>query len=286
MTGSSLRRQDSPYLRVRSALAEQAGESLARELPRGYHRIGQAALVRIPERLLPWERVIGESYRKVLGVDLVLRQDRIQKGASRAPGVFVIAGTRPSIDVTDGGIVWRTDPTRLMFSKGNMEERHRMARIAQPGEVVADLFAGIGYFALPLARYCHPRAVVAVEKNPVAFAFLEENIRLNRLENCVSARLGDNRAIDLPRGSFDRVLMGYLPSALPFLDRAAELLHPGGGWVHLHTVVSTRCGDRLVRSITERVQRAGRGLQAMRIRRVKSYGPSRDHVVADLLLVG
>ena len=186
------------------------------------------------------------------------------------------------MEVSDAGIRWRMDPTLLMFSKGNVEERHRMARIAQPGERVVDLFAGIGYFVLPLARYCHPREVVAVEKNPVAHAYLEENIRLNHLDSIVTARLGDNRTVDLPGGSFDRVLLGYLPSALPYLGRAIELLRPEGGWVHLHTVISVRFRRQLERSIAEHVQRAGGDLREMRLRRVKSYGPSRNHMVADL----
>ncbi len=49
------------------------------------------------------------------------------------------------------------------------------------------MFAGIGYFTLPVARaggFVH-----AMEINPVAFDYLQKNIVLNKLSGMVDARL-------------------------------------------------------------------------------------------------
>lgn len=48
------------------------------------------------------------------------------------------------------GIKYSLDVTRCMFSSGNVTERARMGRQACQDQVVVDLFAGIGYFTLPM----------------------------------------------------------------------------------------------------------------------------------------
>ncbi len=274
----------SPQSRVRETLAAEAGWETAQHLPRGYQRLGSSILLQLPPELEPWGKRIGELYQKELGANLVLARRRIQKGSSREPTVEILAGEREIVRVFDGEISWEFDPTALMFSKGNMEERHRVMTLGAPGEVVMDLFAGIGYFSLPIAKSCHPQTVYAVEQNPVAYSFLVRNVRINHLEEIVHAVLGDNRKARLPPHSADRVLLGYLPCALPYLGRALELVREEGGWIHLHSVCSRHHYDRLRRGIEESVHRAGRQLDHLELRWVKSYGPSRDHLVADLHL--
>ena len=76
---------------------------------------------------------------------------------------FVVrcAGTRDSkaallkgktgwVEHRENGILYCLDVTRCMFSSGNVTEKARMGRLACCGEIVVDLFAGIGYYTLPL----------------------------------------------------------------------------------------------------------------------------------------
>lgn len=55
-----------------------------------------------------------------------------------------------------------------MFSAGNAPERHRVARFRCDGEVVVDMYAGIGYFTLPYLVHARARMVHACEWNPEA----------------------------------------------------------------------------------------------------------------------
>ncbi|WP_341537002.1 hypothetical protein [Methanosarcina barkeri] len=43
-----------------------------------------------------------------------------------------------------------------MYSKGNLEERKRMSKLGE-GEIVVDMFAGIGYFSIPMAVHSRPK---------------------------------------------------------------------------------------------------------------------------------
>src|SRR5438046_10665781 len=108
-----------------------------------------------------------------------------------------------------------------MLSPGNIEERLGITSRVRPGAVVADLFAGIGYFTLPLAMRSHPEIVYACELNPISFQYLVRNIRLNRATNVVPL-LGDCRDAK-PRGVADWVIMGHF-DAREYLDEAFAAL--------------------------------------------------------------
>ena len=48
-------------------------------------------------------------------------------------------------------MLYKLDPLKVMFSSGNVDEKQRMAHLDCRGETVVDMFAGIGYFTMPLA---------------------------------------------------------------------------------------------------------------------------------------
>lgn len=74
--------------------------------------------------------------------------------------------------------------------------------------VVVDMFAGIGYFTLPLAKHGGVKQLYAIEKNSESFAYLQANVALNKLEGVVTPLLGDNRHTgDSVCGTADRVSM-------------------------------------------------------------------------------
>jgi tRNA wybutosine-synthesizing protein 2 len=95
--------------------------------------------------------------------------------------------------------------------------------------------------------------------------------------------LGDNRTVALPTGAADRVFLGYLPTAVPWVEGAVRLLRPTGGWLHVHMVVDARGAlAEAERTVTRAVQATGGELDGPpRGREVKPYGPGRTHVVVD-----
>lgn len=272
-----------PAERVRRRIASSLGAAVAGQLPVGFQRMGRVLVVRLPEGVRPGFREIGEAYRAELGVDAVLRRAGETRGELRVPPVELIAGDEARTEVVEFGIRYRLDAERILFARGNRTERHRAGTLTRPGEVVADLFAGLGYFALPAAKIGGAGRVWAVEKNPVAFEFLRENVRRNGVVDRVACLRGDNREVELPLGTFDRVFLGYLPTAVPWVPRALALLKPTGGTMHVHLVVGSQGGrfdaEAQVAAATER---SGGSVTMMRSRVVKAYGPGRQHVVVDL----
>ncbi|CAK9300956.1 unnamed protein product [Gordionus sp. m RMFG-2023] len=102
-----------------------------------------------------------------------------------------------------------------MFSSGNVNERIRMGKLNRPNEVVVDLYAGIGYFTLPILKNKNSMVALvhACDWNPDAIKYLRQNLVLNHIapDRCKIYE-GDNREI-CPLGVADRVILGLIPSS-------------------------------------------------------------------------
>lgn len=70
---------------------------------------------------------------------------------TRDSQVVLLSGRDGWVLHREAGVTFVFDVTRCMFSSGNTTERARMGRLPEcAGQTVVDLFAGIGYFTLPL----------------------------------------------------------------------------------------------------------------------------------------
>ena len=272
-----------PAERVRREIASSLGSSVAERLPTGYQRLGRVLILRLPDALRPHFPEIGTAWCAELGVGAVLRRAGETGGEFRLPRFELIAGSDTRTEVVEYGIRYRLDAQQILFARGNRAERHRAGTETRPGEIVADLFAGIGYFTLPAAVTGRAGHVWAVEKNPAAFEFLLENVRQNGVPDRVTCVRGDNREAELPLRTFDRAFLGYLPSSVRWVPRALALLKPEGGTLHVHLVADRREGvSGAEAEVSRAVEQAGASVGAVRSRVVKAYGPGRQHVVVDL----
>ena len=227
-----------------------------------------------------WE-VVAEA----LGAERVARMGEVS-GDFRESGVEMLLGDDDWVVRKENGVDYGYRMTSCMFSSGNVNERRRMGEVGEEGEVVVDLYAGIGYYTLPLLVNSEISLVHACEWNPEAVAALEWALEKNSVrERCV-VHLGDNRstANDL-EGVADRVILGLLPSAEDGLEPALGVLGTGGGTMHIHGLAPSKDHWGWGRRVEDSVQEAGGfSKDSSQITRVKSYAPHWDHVVLDLTL--
>ncbi|MCI4366477.1 MAG: class I SAM-dependent methyltransferase family protein [Thermoplasmata archaeon] len=271
-----------PIERIRGKLEERSGPQVAALLPVHYQRIGRVVLVRWPEALRPEFPWLAKELAQAVRSEAVGRLAGPVEGERRLPKVERLLGESLETSVLEDGLRYRFDAARILYSRGNNAERARWARLVRPGEHVVDLFAGIGYFALPAARHGRAADVIAIEENPVSFGYLAENIARNHLEGVVRPILGDNRTVALPEAAADRVVLGFLPDAVPWVGRAVGLLRPTGGGLHVHLLAGTRDGSgEGIERVRAEIERVGRTLRDAQVRTVKAYGPGRVHLVVD-----
>jgi tRNA wybutosine-synthesizing protein 2 len=252
------------------------GEPYDRDIPernpykgRGFFCVGNVAVVHGKK---PDLGQIGEivSFRHPRGVLWIESLNDV----TRTPHAEVLWGEVGEVEHHENGYAYIFDPRQVMFSQGNRVEKMRMAGLITSSgkqERVADMFAGIGYFSIPMAG--SGAEVHAMEINPVALGFLNRTIKRNDLIGRVTASLGDCR--DLLSGTYDRIVMGHF-DAITMLPSA--LAHAGPGTtVHLHSIGLV---EERIREILE-----GSGFSAtISVHKVKKYRPHAWHVVQDVTL--
>lgn len=264
-----------PHARV-LALLPPAIRPLA---PEKWEKLGDVLVLRLAEEALPHARELAAAYAQALACKCVVRDPGGVAGELREMQGELLFGDDPVTTHVESGVRYRLDASRIMFSSGNMLERKRAARLQARGEVVVDMFAGIGYFTLPVAMRSGAAKVIALEKNPLSFRYLQENVRLNGVEGVVEPWLGDNR--DYPReGIADRVLMGYFPGTAAFLPKAMRLLKPQGGIIHYHgTAHADKWKDEMTRALLAAARQCGAVVAVQEARSVKSHSPGVVHAV-------
>ena len=63
----------------------------------------------------------------------------------REPSLEIIYGDETETVHKENGCLFNLDLSKVMWAKGNNNERLRIAKLVEDGEVVVDMFAGIGY---------------------------------------------------------------------------------------------------------------------------------------------
>jgi len=236
---------------------------------RGYYMVGDIAVL---HGTRPGPAEIREivSFRQPRGILWIESLNEVM----RLPKTHLVWGVGGEVTHRESGYTYILDPSLVMFSQGNREEKMRMAsliRESQDAGRVADMFAGIGYFTIPMAgagAFVH-----AIEINPVSFGYLQKNILENRLSDRIQPALGDCR--ELLTGTYCRIIMGHfdaigmLPSVIPHVS--------GGSVIHVHSIGSV---EERIRTIME-----GAGFSvSIDVHKVKKYRPHAWHVVQDVTI--
>jgi tRNA wybutosine-synthesizing protein 2 len=247
-----------------------------REIPRraqyqgkGFFMIGDIAVIHGKK---PGKKEIDEivGFRHPRGVLWI----ESLNDATRTPHTELLWGDAGEVRHRENGYTYILDPGKVMFAQGNRIEKMRIAQLVRnsaKNERVADMYAGIGYFTIPMAG--SGARVHAVEINPIAFGYLNRNVAENGLLEKVETSLGDCR--DLLMGTYDRIVMGHFDAIAmlpPALSHAQE-----GTVIHLHSIGTV---EDAIKDIVESA-----GFSAtIHVHKVKKYRPHAWHMVQDVTI--
>ncbi len=260
-------------------------------LPSGFQALGTAIVIKLNPRLASKKELIGKACVEILpSVKSIYANLGKIEGTFRTPEKmeFMAGINDPIVEHKENGVIYRFDLTKIMFSKGNVNERKFLATLVQNGEVVVDMFAGIGYFSLPIAKHSKAEHIYSIELNPYSYKFLLENIKLNKLENVIIPILGDSKVevVKLARSGVraDRVVMGVFPAPKEFVKEALTLGKDTGTVYHYEGVVEREKHNKLFEEFKAIADAENFSCKMESYRAVKSYGPNLYHYVIDIIV--
>ena len=272
---------------------------MASYLPKKWELLGDLALV--PSDVLnseEWyiirsknETLYQEIWQEIansLRVSRIARQSEIAKDKLRSSQVKMIIGDSGEVKFTDNGVKFWLDVTKVMFSSGNVTERHRIGEIDMTGEIVVDAFSGIGYYTLPMLVRSNAKHIYACELNPNSINALTKGAELNAVSNKLTILEGDNQiTLQSLSNIADRVHLGILPSSENTWQLAVDCLKQSGGIIHIHMNIREKEINSFVDYCLEQLeqyaaQRDFNTIQLQHVEKVKWYAPHIRHIVIDV----
>lgn len=267
-----------PFCRLLGkALEGKLSEKELALLPGGYQIIGNILIVKLDKKLIRKRKVIGRAIIRLFPHIRTVCLFKKLETATRKPDLEVIAGDKTTETLhKEHGCKFLIDVKESMWSKGNKHERKRLTELAKPGETIVDMFAGIGYWSIFLAKYSKPKKVYAIDINPKALEYLRRNAFLNNVEDRVEILEGDCRLFaKLLENTADRIVMGYLFDTEMFLPHAMKIAKKKC-IIHFHRNVKNKELDKIKKLLEKK-------FRILKTVKVKSYSPDTSHYVFDLI---
>jgi tRNA wybutosine-synthesizing protein 2 len=265
-------------------------DKLLEILPSGYQKIGEIIVLSLNEGLSEAEKEIGEAVLEVTNAKSVCVKTGGVTGELRKPQIKVIAGDKNTeVCHFENGVYFIFDIDKIMFAKGNVAERGRLPKQVDSDEIIVDMFVGIGYFTVPIAKLAKPKKIYAIDLNPDSIFYLKKTLDKNKLKN-VEVFEGDSKEIVnrlVEQGvKADRVLLGYLPPPVESVQYAMKIIKKGG-MIHYDDLIYSENMeadiDKTMKMFEEEAKQAGfEGVELVNAQKVKSYRPKVDHYVLDI----
>ena len=192
--------------------------------PSGFDMIGDLAILKINEELEGKEKKIAEQLLKLKHIKTVLKKEGKIENEFRVRKYKVIGGenTKETLHI-EYGCRYKINVEKVYFSPRLGNERERITNQVKDGEKILVMFAGIGPYAIQIAKNREVK-IWGVEINPEGIKYFKENAKLNKVENKIKIFEGDVREI-VPKlkEKFDRIIMPLPKDAETFLDVAKKV---------------------------------------------------------------
>jgi len=242
-----------------------------------YEVIGDIALIEADD---PDADRIGEALLKVHpNLNTVLGATTPVVGEYRIREFTVIAGVDKTGTIhKEYGCRYAVDLAKAYFTPRLSTERERILSWIKPDDVVVDMFAGVGPYSILIAKKASPKRVIAIDKNPDAIGFLRRNVDLNHVGNIEVINGDANVEAQRFAGIADHVIMNLPHNAYEFLDSAVNLTKTGG-MIHYYGMThEDDLFDSSIELIEAAAKRAGRGVEVVEKRTVRSYAPHQYNI--------
>ncbi len=263
---------------LKESLEEKLSAKELRYVPSSFDVVGDIAVLEIPEELEGKKKVVAESLLETFrNINVVAAKETTISSEYRIRQVKVLAGEQRTTTLhREHGCLYRLDVESAYFSPRMSAERLRVAGKVREGERVLVMFAGVGPYAVLIAKKRNPKEVIAVELNPDAVRYMGINVSLNRVD--VEVIEGDVRDETPKLGRFNRIIMPLPKGAGDFLDVALPAVRKGGV-IHFYDFSSNP--EESIKKAEFITEKLGYWIEVLDAVKCGSYSPSINRICVD-----
>jgi tRNA (guanine37-N1)-methyltransferase len=275
--GYDIEKSDFEEVRKKSSPTEILGFAPA------YEQIGEIAVI---DRHEPEAQRIAEVLISQNKIRTVLQAETSIHGEYRTRSLSFLAGERKTETLyRENKCRYLLDLAKVYFTPRLSTERMRIANQIKDGEMVVDMFAGVGPFSILIAKRFPQARVIAIDKNPDAVRYLKQNVKLNKVNN-VQIMEGDVRHLAGDISGADHIIMNLPQSGYDFLDTAFRMVKEGG-LIHFYAIAHQ---DEIFEAVLKKIQDIafsyGLRIKPVHKRMVRPYAPYQYNICIDFKVFG
>ncbi|KAL4901297.1 hypothetical protein BDW74DRAFT_170238 [Aspergillus multicolor] len=170
-------------------------EDLLDEVPQGYTQVGHVAHLNLRDQYLPWKHLIAQVLMdKNPTIRTVIRktEDVGSQSEFRTFPYELLAGDSDmNVIQHEQNCEFRFDFSRVYWNSRLHTEHQRLVELFKPGEMVCDVMAGVGPFAVPAGK--KKIFVFANDLNPHGYEVMQDAVKRNKVFKFVTPFNQDGR---------------------------------------------------------------------------------------------
>jgi len=247
-----------------------------------FDTVGDIAVLEIPRELKKYEKKIAKKVAENHKyIKIVAKKAGVTKGKKRIRKIKIILGEKRTHTIhKENGIRLKVDINKVFFTPRLANERLRILNMVKKGEIVADLFAGVGPYAILIAKKSNCKKVIANDINKSAVKLLKENAKLNKVEDKMEIHSTDARKIKLKA---DRFIMNVPLFIDDFLDLSFKTVKKGV--VHFYYFKGRETENKREK-IKNLAKKAKKKIRILREIECGDYGPGITRNCIDFKIYG
>ena len=272
-------------------ISSQIDAELHNRLPKKWKKVGEIIILDLSKIDIEKRRHVAEIYANTLNAKTILQKNKISGELRKPEDTELLYGNETITEISEYGIKYKLDLAEIMWSPGNTGWRSALSGPTKVSDfytfdepkIIIDYFAGIGYFAIQMAKGYSEAKVIAIDKNPKSIEYLSLNAKENAVTN-IEIINDDCRNI---QAKADVIHLGYIGNTIDFLEHAYNCLNDNGtvifheayrnSWLGFKS--RSEWGSVPVKFSELMLQNK---FTVKKFERVKFYGPSTSHIVARL----
>lgn len=259
---------------MKRILKERLNKEELAFVPRAFDVIGDIAIISLPEELKKKKRLIAKNLLKVQkNIKTVLMKESKVKGRLRKRKLSFVAGLNKKETMhRENNCIFKLDVEECYFSPRLANERAEIAKKCKSNEEILVMFAGVGPYAIVVAKKSKAKTVYAVELNRKAVAYMKKNIKLNRLNNIIALQGDVKKVLIKLKKKFDRIIMPRPKLKENFL-KEAFLYSKKGTAIHFYDFIHEGELQKAIEKIKKEAKNTRKKIKILKCKKAGEIAP-------------